>query len=239
MILLAAGHRDAAARHQHHAGGQGHTGQHMEHDRRIHLRVFQQAIGDHIRGALKDLLRRLELQLDGAFQFLFVGFEQLGCTQHHGCVHVVAAAVHPAGHLRGKVHAGLLLNGQSVHVAAQQNGLARLFAARQHKDACLAAVLRGVTHLSECLLDQRSGLGQVEAYLRVPVQGAPPVLQLGFQHGGFCHQFLRVHHFKSAPFFILCAQPVEWNFPQSCSGSCCVPQQRSRLACAAPARCGH
>ena len=42
-------------RHQHGAHGQGHPGQNMEHDRGIHLRVFQQAVFQHVQRTLKDL----------------------------------------------------------------------------------------------------------------------------------------------------------------------------------------
>ena len=48
MVLLAAGHGDAAARHQHHTGGQGHAGQHVEHDRSVHRGVLQQAVFQHV-----------------------------------------------------------------------------------------------------------------------------------------------------------------------------------------------
>ena len=57
-------------------------------------------------------------------------FEQLCRTQHHGGVHIVAAAVHLARHLGSKFFAGFLLNGQSIHVTAQQDGLAGALAAR-------------------------------------------------------------------------------------------------------------
>ena len=53
--------------------------------------------------------------------------------------------------------AGFLLQGQSVHVAAQQDHLAGLFAARQRKHAALAAVLRGVAHLFSLLTKKKEG----------------------------------------------------------------------------------
>ena len=40
-------------------------------------------------------------------------FEQLCRTQHHGGVHIVAAAVHPARDLGSKFLTGFFLNGQS------------------------------------------------------------------------------------------------------------------------------
>ena len=240
VILLAAGHGDAAVGHQHHAGGQGHPRDHMEHDRRIDLRVFQQAVGQHIRRALEDLLRGLEFQLDGAFQLVLMLLEELGRAQHHGRVHIVAAAVHLAGHLGSEVHTGLLLNGQRVHIAPQQDGLAGALAARQRDDTGLAAVLRSIPHLGQRLFHQRTGLWQVEAHLRVPVQRPPPLLQLGLQHLCLCHPILRGHHSKSAPFFFIWhEQPVEWTVPQSCSSSYCVPPQKRLPAYAVLAKCGH
>ena len=196
VILLAAGHGDAAARHQHHTGGQGHPGQHMEHDRCIHLGVLQQAAVYHIQRALKDLLCGLKLQLYRAFDLVLMLLEQLGCAQHHSGVHIVAAAVHLAGQLRGKLLAGFLLQGQRVHIAAQQDHLAGTLAACKRNDAALAAVLGGVAHLGQRFFDQCLGLGQVKAHLRVTVQCAPPFLQLGLQRFGGFQQFFRCDHCK-------------------------------------------
>ena len=196
VVLLAAGHGDAAARHQHHTGGQGHPGQHMEHDRCVHLGVLQQAAVDHIQRALKNLLCGLKLQLYRALDLVLVLLEQLGCTQHHGGVHIVAAAVHLAGQLRGKLLAGFLLQGQRVHVAPQQDHLTGTFAPGKRHHAALAAVLRGVAHLGQRFFDQCLGLGQVKAHLRVTVQCAPPFLQLRFQRLGGFQQFFRCDHCK-------------------------------------------
>ena len=196
VVLLAAGHGDAAARHQHHTGGQGHPGQHMEHDRCVHFGIFQQAAVYHVQRTLKDLLCGLELQLYRALDLVLMLLEQLGCTQHHGGVHIVAAAVHFAGQLRGKLLAGFLLQGQSVHVAAQQDHLAGTLAPCKRHHAALAAILRGVAHLGQRLFDQCLGLGQVKAHLRVTVQRAPPLLQLGLQRLGGFQQFFRCDHCK-------------------------------------------
>ena len=130
VVLLAACHGDAAARHQHRTHRQGHPGQNVEHHRGIHLRVFQQAVFQHVQRALKNLLGRLEFQLHGAFDLVFVGLQQLCRAQHHGGVHIVAAAVHPARDLGSKFLTGFFLNGQSIHVTAQQDGLAGALAAR-------------------------------------------------------------------------------------------------------------
>ena len=199
VVLLTACHGDAAARHHHLAQRQRHPGQHMEHDRRVHFRVFQQAVGDHIRGALENLFGRLEFQLDSAFDLLLVLFQQLCRTQHHGRVHIVAAAVHLARHLGGKHLSGLLKDGQGVHIAPEQDGLARALSPGQREDTRPAAVLRRIAHLGQGLLDQRLGLGQVKAHLRVAVDRPPPFLQLRLQGLGFIQQFIRLHHPNIAP----------------------------------------
>ena len=85
----------------------------------------------HIHIALQEInSRELEFQLDGALDLVLMFFEQLCRTQHHGGVHIVAAAVHLARHLGSKFFAGFLLKGQSIHVTAQQDGLAGALAAR-------------------------------------------------------------------------------------------------------------
>ncbi len=75
----------------------------MEHDGCVYLGVLQQAAVYHIQRALKDLLCGLELQLYRALDLVLVFLEQLGCTKNHGSVHIVAAAVHLTGQLRGKI----------------------------------------------------------------------------------------------------------------------------------------
>ena len=207
VVLLAAGHGDAAARHQHHPSGQGHPGQYMEHDGCVYLGVLQQAAVDHIQRALKDLFCGLELQLYRALDLVLVLLEQLGRAQHHGGVHIVAAAVHLAGQLRGKLLAGFLLQGQRVHVAPQQDHLAGTLAACKRHHAALAAILRGVAHLGQRLFDQCLGLGQVEAHLRVTEQCAPPFLQLGLQLLCSFQQLFRCDHSKSAPFHFIESLP--------------------------------
>ena len=111
-------------------------------------------------------------------------------------MHIVAAAVHPARDLGSKLLTGFFLNGQGVHVAAQQDGLAGAFAACQRENAASAAVLRGIAHFGQGLFHQRFGLRQIKAHLGVAVQGAPPFAQLGFQLFCSAEQFFRCDHFK-------------------------------------------
>ena len=122
-------------------------------------------------------------------------------------MHIVAAAVHLARHLGSKLLAGFLLQGQGVHVAAQQDHFAGLFAARQRQHAAFAAVLRGIAHLSQGFFDKSLGLGQVKADLGVTVQGAPPFTQLGFQLLCRFQQFFRCDHNKTNSLFLLSGKP--------------------------------
>ena len=229
VVLFAAGHRDAAARHQHCTYRQRHPGQHMEHHSGVHMGVFQQAARDHIRGALENFFSRLEFQLDRTFQLVLVGLEQLRCTQQHGRMHIVTAAMHLAGDFRAELFTRILGDGQGVHIGTQQDGLAGLFAACQRNDTGLAAILGLIAHLGQGLFHQCLGLGQIKAHLRVTVQGAPPLHQLGFQRLGTAQQFFCSQHFSQLPFcliFSLHGQPVQWNFPPDCSDSYCGPLQK-------------
>ena len=196
VVLLAACHGDAAAGHKHCANRQRHPGQNVKHHGCIYFRVFQQAVFQHVRRALKNFLGRLKFQLHGAFDLVLVVFQQLCRAQHHGGVHIVAAAVHPAWDLGSKFLTGFFLDRQGVHVAAQQNGLAGALAACQRENAAPAAVLRGIAHFSQSLFDKGFRLGQVKAHLRVTMQGAPPFAQLGFQLLCGSEQFFRCDHFK-------------------------------------------
>lgn len=101
--------------------------------------------------------------------------------------------------LGGKHLFGLLKDGQGVHIAPEQDGLARALSPGQREDTRPAAVLRRITHLGQGLLDQRLGLGQVKAHLRVAVDRPPPFLQLRLQGLGFIQQFIRLHHPNIAP----------------------------------------
>ena len=191
MVLLTAGHRDAAARHQHRTYRQRHSGQHMEHHSRVHMRVFQQAARDHIRGALENFFSRLEFQLDRSFQLVLMGLEQLRCTQQHGRMHIVAAAMHLAGDFRAELFTRVLGDGQGVHIGTQQNGLAWLFSACQRNDTGLAAVLWLIAHFRQRLLDQFLRVGQIEAHLRVAMERPTPLLQLRLQCAGLLQKLFR------------------------------------------------
>ena len=163
----------------------------MEHHSGVHMRVFQQAARDHIRGALENFFGRLEFQLDRTFQLVLVSLEQLRRTQQHGRMHIVAAAMHLAGDFRAELFTRVLGDGQGVHIGTQQDSLAGLFAACQRNDTSLAAVPRLIAHFRQCLLDQLLRVGQIEAHLRVAVERPTPLLQLRLQCAGLLQKLFR------------------------------------------------
>ena len=100
----------------------------------------------------------------------------------HGHVAVVAAGVHRAGHLRGVGRVGLLLDGQRVHVHAQQHGAA---AASARWLAMTPVPADARAHVEARCLQER-GHARRRARLRVGqlgmlVQVAPQGDQLGAQ----------------------------------------------------------
>ena len=107
-------------------GGTGRPGGHAGPDMLTvdPVHAFHGAGGDHVLRTLGSLLSRLEGQLDGAAQFVLYIVEDVGRRQQRGCVAVMAAGVHAALLLRFEGEIILLDDGQSVHVAAEQNGLA-------------------------------------------------------------------------------------------------------------------
>ena len=100
-----------------------HGGDHVRSVGHVHLRGLEQAVLDGGAGTEEGLLTRLEHELDGTelCNLGLAGLEQASGTQQRGGVQVVPAGVHaPAG--GGEGLAGLLGNGQGVHVRAKQDG---------------------------------------------------------------------------------------------------------------------
>ena len=92
------------------------------------VNAFHCAVFNHGGSALSSLLRGLERELDGAAQLVLDIVEDVGGGEHHSGMGIVAAGVHNAvdSGLIGKVV--LLRDGKSVHVAADEDGLAGLAA---------------------------------------------------------------------------------------------------------------
>ena len=167
---------DAEAVHgeHHRAGGvvhvqtQGHLAAgDVVGQRGVDRRVFQDAVCDHVLGALEGLLRRLEHELDGALQAGFVLLEHLRRGEQHGGVEVVAAGVRLGAGRAGEGLAALLGHGQRVHVCAQQNDLAAVPDGGAH---AVAAGLAGDAQRPERLKNIGLRLGRVQADFGVGVK---------------------------------------------------------------------
>ena len=103
-----------------------HIGPDMDTETSVH--AVHSAVLNHGHGALGNLLGGLEGQLYGAAELVLMVVEQAGHGEHGGSMAVMAAGVHHTGVLAGILYAGLLLNGEGVHIAAQEYGLAGLCA---------------------------------------------------------------------------------------------------------------
>ena len=122
-------------------------------------------------------------------------FQEFGRTQQHRRVHVMAAGVHIAIFC-GERFAGLLRNGQCIHIRPQHKGLARLFAADQRHHAGLAAKLRLIAHFCQALLYILHRIRDLKPRAGMAVQPSPPGLQLWLQ--GIC--LLHDHSFAHNDF---------------------------------------
>ena len=167
----------------------------MHHDGGVHIGIFEHTGVNHVLGAAENLLGGLEHELDGALNLVLMGLEQPGGAQQHGGVHIVAAGVHPAVGA-GKRLAGGLLNGQGVHIGAEQNGLAGVLAAQQHHKSRLAAGNGGQAHLLQFAFDNGKRIVQVKAGLGMGMKFAAHGDHLGRKGGGLLHQLILVQHHK-------------------------------------------
>ncbi len=114
-------------------GGHCRTGAYLDHthrrvlgdvdtEGRIDFGILQHARLDHRLGATgRKFLRRLEEQLHRTGKIVASLHEQSCRTQEHGGVRVVPAGVHDAGRLRSVVDLVLLMDGQRIHIGAQQD----------------------------------------------------------------------------------------------------------------------
>ena len=85
-------HHDAAAVVHKQPDGHG-SRRHMAGHGRVHRRIFEDAVGDHVVTALKGFLGGLKHQFDLSFEMRFVFFQHFCCRQEHGGVEIVAAGV--------------------------------------------------------------------------------------------------------------------------------------------------
>jgi len=84
-------------------------------------RRIQDSLAQHVGRAVVALLARLEHEDDVAGQFVAVSRKDPSRPHEHRRVQVVTAGMHDTWFLAGVVKTGRLGQGQSVHVAAQED----------------------------------------------------------------------------------------------------------------------
>ena len=100
-----------------------------------HVRAVEQALVQHDLGPVVALLARLEHQQDVALEPVSPLDQQARRPEQHRHVRVVPAGVHRAIDLGGEFEAGLLAQGQRVHVGSKQGRAPRsaAFDRRRHR----------------------------------------------------------------------------------------------------------
>ena len=158
----------------------------------INLGVLQNTGLDHGGGALELLFGRLEHQLDGTAQFVFLLLQHLCSAQQHSGMHIMAAVVGIAGlGVEGQVID--FGHGQCVHVCAQQVGLAGLLAFDHGDNTALADLLGFQTDLGQALHDVLGCLGQFVADFRMHMQIMSVVQQRILQFFGTLHKMIHAN----------------------------------------------
>ena len=175
---------EAAAAHAHaglHAdGAPGQVGGHMDGKDRV--RTLQHPGLQQRPASAGELLRRLKHQPDPAGQRLPLLREKGGGPQQHGGVGVVAAGVHDAGDLGGKGQAGLLLDGQGVHVRPQQHRGTGAAAANLSHHAGVPYRAEGDGPGGQLLPYPAAGLKLLEPQLGLPVEGTAQAHHIISEH---------------------------------------------------------
>ena len=149
---------------EHHAGLGGELAVRLQRGEHVHAvggvraaaRGVQDALADHVARAVVAFLAGLEHQHDVAGQLPAAFGQQGGGPGQHRGVEIMAAGVHGAVDPGGEVDAGALLDGEAVHVRAQQD---HGFVGRSVR--CAAAQNRG---------DRRRGLAEGD-FVRQAVEG--------------------------------------------------------------------
>ena len=102
----------------------------------------------------------------------------------------MAAGMHAAIYVGTERKAGVLLDWQSVHVPADQEGFLPL--SRDGGDAAVANFLRLIAHLRQLLPDVGGCFGQMQAELRVLVEVAAVVYNFRVE---LLRSFKQLFHF--------------------------------------------
>ena len=168
-------------------------------------RALEQPVGNGGTGTLKGLLAGLEQQLDGTAELrhlFFARLEQLGGAEQRRGMHVMPAGMHAAV-LARKGLTRLLGNGQRVHVAAKQDGVAAIDIGRRailgnsrgtFADQCDDAVAVNEcaernAHLAQAFLHIGARLRQVVGKLRDLMQRVAPLSELAGDPLGLLEKF--------------------------------------------------
>ena len=151
-------------------------------------RRLQHPLAEHHARAVEALLAGLEHEHDVALEPVAVPGEQPGRPDERRRVQVVPAGVHRAVR-RGEVKAGLLVDGQRVHVAADQDrtGVAVVASpAAQHADDRRGLGSGRDLEAEAVELGEHPLLGvrQREADFRVAVQRLPQLDEVSLDRGG-------------------------------------------------------
>ncbi len=138
---------DAGICNDHRTGFKRHPRRHMNHQRRIHIRIVQQAGFYHIAGTLKDLFGRLKHEFYRTFYLLFMHLQKFCRAQQHGRVHVVPAGVHTAIHRR-KILLCFFFDGQCIHIRPKQKYFPFSLPSRQGDQTGFTAFFSGTASCS-------------------------------------------------------------------------------------------
>ena len=146
---------------------------------------IDQAIIEHVAGAMPAFLTRLEHELHRSGEPVALGAKGVGRGDQHRDMRVVAAGVHRVLDLRGKFEAGVFVHRQRVHVAAQEDGAA-VGGAAQGGDEAGGGGAFGIfkRQAGECGLRLCSRERIVQPDLGLCVDGAAQADHLGQQRVG-------------------------------------------------------
>ena len=182
-----AGGQQGAAPRADHAGRQPRA--RVQAEGGVGLRGLQQAFLDHHPRAVVALLAGLEHEHHAPGQRGAPGGEDPRGAQQHRHVRIVPAGVHGAVHLGGEVQARVLLEGQGVHVRAQEDRAAGPAALERRDDrGRLLARADVEPQAVERLQHHLLGAGQREADLGVSVDAAPHGDDVVEQASGFVEE---------------------------------------------------